>query len=114
MGLDLTLLVYSDGNAARAVLPLIECSALFEALQALPSTPVGAGFNCHYGLTGDGITSYGPCSEDAYGDPLCYVTAHQLLQFADHPGAQNGSLNRGAWAYLTYLTPQCRIALYWH
>jgi hypothetical protein len=115
MGLDLTLLPYWQENFAHTVLPLIEHSELFDALRALPATPVAPGFNCHFGSTSDDqYRCYGPCTEDAYGDPLCYVTVHQLLQFKNHPGALNGSINRGAWAYLTYLEPQCRVALYWH
>jgi hypothetical protein len=82
-------------------------------------TPIPADFSCYCAYPPDqeaeGWTDagYGHKALDAYGKPLCCLTAGQITALKYQPRADSRLL-LPALAYIAALPPDMRIALDWH
>lgn len=127
MGLDLYLLPITCETETRNLYrietwgyshTIIDCDAnypLFQAIEALEKTEGSAvpkSFTTFLGRQEDGEHGYGETHETPYGKELRAVRVKALLPFFKK--AHKSHKNRAAWAYLTQLPPEMRIALYWH
>lgn len=121
MGVDLCLMPFEadfKGFAfSHSLLELERRRDLWEPIaeiekahgQAVP-TP----FYTFRATNAEGSTCYGNTIDTSYGDSLKCVTAAQLLPLAQHEAVTDNPINRAVWAYLACLSPETRIALFWH
>lgn len=116
MGLDLYLLPFDEGSVFSHT--LLSCERrrdLFEVIMGrLSETPVPDTFYTYLSREDDQDSHYGITTETPYGEPLGWVLASRLLEFAAHEGVRDNFTNRAIWAYLAELPSKTRVALYWH
>lgn len=122
MGIDLTLIPFdaweSRNCTANSLLELHRSGELWGAIRELPSTeiplPIAVFRYIAIKLQSEGSDGYDHITLDAYGKPLRYVLAADLVTLAGNPGIGHAPENRAAWAYLTCLPGDTKIALLWH
>ena len=117
MGLDLALLPFDADEGIHFSHTVLKCERrieLFEEIMKLPSTRVPENFTTLLRDDEYQETHYGNTQETPYGDPLTFMEVENLLRFSEHEGVQNHFKNRAIWAYLAYLPPRTKVALYWH
>jgi len=64
--------------------------------------------------TMEGEEYYGEVQEDAYGNPLPYLTVRILLKFKNHPGVLRHKIHQAIWAYLEHLDLDTKVAIFFH
>lgn len=111
---------------------------LDDLIKALPRQPVPKALSCHFASPPDDEVTvtpsvtptvysqggaiirecagycYGYVTEDAFGEPLTWVTAGDLATVKHHPGVIDSWNNRAVWAYLTNLATTWPIVLFWN
>lgn len=96
---------------------LLECGrhpAFYERLQeSITSTSVPPIFLSFLGKDRAGETRYGETPTDDLDQPLQCVPAGALTPFGDDPEVQGNPHTRAAWAYLSALSPETPVALFW-
>jgi hypothetical protein len=117
MGLDLRLLPLDyDGENwgySHCILEVGSAQDLYEALKDTPRTPVPTDFSTFVSQERNrGEYSYGQTRTTPYGEPLQCVTVKDLTKIRNLVSRRQK--RRAVWAYLAELSPDMRIALYWH
>ncbi len=88
---------------------------LFEALSSLPSNPVPGAFITYLSREGESEdTHYGNTQTNGYDEPLKCVTVAQLLSLSSHENVRDNVVSKAVWAYLSNLSRNTRVALYWY
>ena len=72
---------------------------------------VPEGFTCHLATDKEGESCYGECKEDAYGYPLRWLRASEILKV--DPILWRNPQDKAALGYIRELHKDHRIALYW-
>jgi hypothetical protein len=106
---------YDRGDSAFSF-TILELGAnydLHDRIRKLRSMPVPEIFHSFSGRQeGFDGTCYGETQETPYGEPVEFVLAGDLCKI---PLEQSPSYIESAiWAYLQYLPPKTKVALYWH
>jgi hypothetical protein len=105
MGVDLTLLPMSSSELSLTSLETCRRRELWPKILALPSREVAESF--HNRITGNP-------PEDKYGQWIKYVFVRDLMTLASDPAVTDNWENWAAWAYISKMSPDARVALYWH
>lgn len=121
MGVDLHLLVftfpcYTDDAEARTVLRLERARKLFKDISEFSEAKgvvVPGTFCSYFKNMNSAEPKWGKTLVDIYGRPIKTLTAGELMGFAGHPDVTDSFHNRAAWAYLSQLPPEVRVALWW-
>jgi hypothetical protein len=111
MSIELSLLPMQLGLGSGLSHEILRAGAgyeLFEALKKLNQKDVGPIRTYVSPAIEEGEVGYGRTEEDAYGAPLKYVTAEELL-----PVAEKFFLP-SATGFLKGLNPNVPVVLYWH
>lgn len=117
MGVDLTLLPFDhdggDWGFSHTVLQLVPVRAVIDKIRELDSMRVPERFMSYASRDSEYPDShYGDTQQDAYGDPVRYVYAMDLVKLAD--GLPEEYVDTPEWAYLRKLPPRTKVALFWH
>lgn len=116
MGVDLRLLPFDcdhdDFAFSHTLLELGRNYELHAQIRQLNQFPVPSGFTSFSGRSAnfDDIC-YGTTVSTPYGEDLTYTTAGELCQI---PKNYRAEWERPVWAYLDALSPETKVALYWH
>jgi hypothetical protein len=117
MGLDLTLIPVDADNGTlffgHTRLRLERDYELFDEIKKLKAIELDKPFSCHEARNGEGEASYGPVTEDAYGDPLTKVRPEKIAALVSHVAADPHKKNRAALAYLKELDLSAWVVLFW-
>lgn len=122
MGVFLDLLVFTFPNStpdteARTVIPLERVRKLFKDLEEAEKAKgevVPDSFRSYFKGMGCPQPQWGKTLRTIYDMPVRTLTVGELMSFAEHPDVTMYPFNQAAWAYLSHLPSEIRVALWWH
>jgi hypothetical protein len=114
MSLHLTLLPISGTNESiTSRNNFLNCERdnfLFDRIDQMTASTVPPDFKGFYS-TEDCDYVYGSITKDGFDTELTFVLVKELVKLKPHTESQT---NKAIWAYLRQLSPEGKIALYWH
>jgi hypothetical protein len=114
-GLTLLPLYFGHASHSQDVLKCADDVEFMERVQAIADEhgrDVSDGFSSYVSRHRNKDTHWGPTPEDAYGEPLKYVTAGDLRALRAEAKKQPPE-TKDAWAYVCALPKRWKIALWW-
>jgi hypothetical protein len=114
MGVDLRLLPFDadqgDFAFSHTILEVNGSRDLYKKIKQLRSMPVPKDFTSFCAVGSDGESTYGLTKETPYGEPLEWALAGELCDIL----SRSDDYKKAVYGYLQHLSPDTKVALYWH